>query len=158
MRYSAVSAVCAALLATSGAAATSSYSSRPDIVASPKQPRLAFPSPAARTKFCTVQTHGNGSDDSAYILSAFHQCNDGGHVLFSKNATYTVGTAMDWTFLKHIDLGELPFLLLGYCSCTRVASRGLRVLRFGEHGNPTGEAEWALCSSGHVPMALVSSV
>lgn len=93
----------AALLASGADAAT--YSPRPVIKPSPKQPRLAVPDPPARTKFCTVKTYGNGSDDSEFILSAFHECNDGGHVLFSKNETYTVGTAMDWTFLKSIDIG-----------------------------------------------------
>lgn len=94
------SSLCAALLASVASA------SRPTIVASPKQPRLPVPTPAERTKDCTVKTHGNGTDDSAYILAAFHECNNGGHVLFSANTTYTVGTAMDWTFLKSIDIGE----------------------------------------------------
>lgn len=94
------SSLCAALLASMASA------SRPNVVASPKQPRLPVPTPAERTKDCTVKTHGNGTDDSVFILSALHECNDGGHVVFSANTTYTVGTAMDWTFLKSIDLGE----------------------------------------------------
>ncbi|CAN8101211.1 unnamed protein product [Discula destructiva] len=80
------------------------YRGRPTIEPSPFQPRLPVPSPAVRTKHCIVKSSGNGSDDSAHILSAFHECNNGGHVLFSKNVTYTVGTAMDWTFLKSIDI------------------------------------------------------
>lgn len=102
MRFS----LCAALLGSAAVATASEYSARPQINPSPKQPRLAVPDPPERTKFCTVKTHGNGSDDSAYILSAFHECNNGGHVLFSENTTYTIGTAMDWTFLEHIDIGE----------------------------------------------------
>lgn len=104
---------CATLLAAGAAASCpGGYSSRPVISPSPHTPRLAVPSPPARSKFCTVKTHGNGSDDSAYILSAFHSCNNGGHVLFSANTTYTVGTAMDWTFLQSIDIGEFLCLVL----------------------------------------------
>ena len=97
------SSVCAALLASVAGAAAA----RPQVVPSPVQPRLPVPNPPARTKQCVVQTNGDGSDDSEYILSAFNDCNNGGHVVFSENATYTIGTAMDWTFLKSIDIGEL---------------------------------------------------
>lgn len=96
----------ALLLGAAAAVTAAEYSPRPVVNPSPVQPRLAVPNPPERTKFCTVQTHGNGSDDSAYILSAFHECNDGGHVLFAQDSTYTIGTAMDWTFLQHIDIGE----------------------------------------------------
>lgn len=99
------SSLCAALLAFV-AGVTAAGSPRPDIVPSPKQPRVPVPSPAERTKLCTVKTHGNGSDDSAYILSAFHECNNGGKILFPENTTYTIGTAMDWTFLRHVDIGK----------------------------------------------------
>lgn len=27
-------------------------------------------------------------------------------MLFAANTTYTIGTAMDWTFLRHIDIGK----------------------------------------------------
>jgi galacturan 1,4-alpha-galacturonidase len=69
---------------------------------------LPIPNPPVRTKQCVVQANGDGSDDSEHILSAFKDCNNGGHVVFSENATYTIGTAMDWTFLKSIDIGEFP--------------------------------------------------
>lgn len=96
------SSLCAALLASvAGVSAT-----RPQVVPSPAQPRLSVPNPPVRTKDCVVQTNGDGSDDSEHILSAFNECNNGGHVVFSENATYTIGTAMDWTFLKSIDIGE----------------------------------------------------
>jgi galacturan 1,4-alpha-galacturonidase len=82
-------------------------SPRPSIVASPYQPRLPIPNPPPRSRICTVQSHGDGvSDDSAYILDAFHRCNDGGHVVFTEEAQpYVIGTAMDWTFLSSIDIG-----------------------------------------------------
>lgn len=53
-----------------------------------------------------MNTHGDGvTDDSFSILFAFHQCNDGGHVLFVRDMTYVVGMAMDLTFLRHLDIG-----------------------------------------------------
>ncbi|KAJ4397350.1 Exopolygalacturonase X-1 [Gnomoniopsis smithogilvyi] len=99
MRSSVYSALVACV-----AGVTAAGSPRPAIVPSPYQPRVPVPTPAERTKLCTVKTHGNGSDDSAYILSAFHECNNGGKILFPQNTTYTVGTAMDWTFLRHVDI------------------------------------------------------
>ncbi|ESZ98751.1 PGX, glycoside hydrolase family 28 protein [Sclerotinia borealis F-4128] len=87
-------------------------STRPNVQCHPKTPHTPPPSPPARTKICYVKSVGNGTDDSPAILSALHECNNGGHVVFSKGVTYLVGTAMDWTFLKHIDLdiqGEILF-------------------------------------------------
>lgn len=100
------------LLLASGAAAAGVSASRPAIKASPYQPRVPIPTPPERTKLCTVTSIGHGSDDSASILSALQECNNGGRVLFSQNTTYTIGTAMDWTFLKSIDIGEWPWKLL----------------------------------------------
>ncbi|KAK0735186.1 exopolygalacturonase [Lasiosphaeria miniovina] len=58
-----------------------------------------------RSRLCVVKTYGDGiTDDSDNILSAFHGCNNGGHVLFPRGKVYVIGTAMDWTFLKHIDI------------------------------------------------------
>ncbi|PQE29919.1 Exopolygalacturonase X protein [Rutstroemia sp. NJR-2017a WRK4] len=87
-------------------------SPRPKISCHPKKPSKPIPSPPPRSKTCYVQSHGNGSDDSPYIMSALHSCNNGGHVVFSEGVTYSVGTALDLTFLKHIDLdiqGEILF-------------------------------------------------
>ncbi|CAK3748229.1 Exopolygalacturonase X-1 [Lecanosticta acicola] len=44
------------------------------------------------------------TDDSEYILAALESCNEGGHVVFPAGVTYVVGTALDLTFLKHIDI------------------------------------------------------
>jgi galacturan 1,4-alpha-galacturonidase len=52
-----------------------------------------------------VKSHGNGKDDAAYVLDAIHSCNNGGHVVFKEGVKYTIGTALDLTFLKHIDIG-----------------------------------------------------
>ena len=88
-------------------------SPRPHIVPSPKHPRLPVPRPPKRSRVCHVETHGDGvTDDSAFVLAAFYQCNRGGHVVFRANTTYIIGTAMDWTFLSHIDIdiqGTLKF-------------------------------------------------
>lgn len=81
-------------------------STRPTVKYSPKTPTMA-PTPAVRTKICTVECAGNGTDDSPAILSALNKCNNGGHVIFSKGVTYNIGTALDLTFLRHIDLGML---------------------------------------------------
>jgi galacturan 1,4-alpha-galacturonidase len=59
-----------------------------------------------RNRTCTVESKGNGEDDSENILSAINECNNGGHVVFAKDQDYTIGTALDLTFLKSIDLGQ----------------------------------------------------
>lgn len=81
----------------------SAASQRRDIQPFPKQPKLArrYVS-TARTKTCTVT--GGKTDDAAAILAAAKSCNNGGTVVFEKGTTYNVGTALDLTFLKHVDL------------------------------------------------------
>ncbi|CAG8956663.1 hypothetical protein HYFRA_00012207 [Hymenoscyphus fraxineus] len=80
-------------------------SSRPNISVFPKAPaNLPAPSPA-RNRTCNVESHGDSSmDDSEYVFSALQSCNDGGHVVFKKGINYTIGTALDLTFLNHIDI------------------------------------------------------
>lgn len=72
---------------------------------SPKHPFHPLPDTKHRTKVCYVESHGDGTDDSKYILQAIKKCNNGGRVVFDKS--YTIGTALDLQFLKHIDLGSL---------------------------------------------------
>ena len=74
----------------------------------PHHPFRPLPVSQARTRTCHVSSHGNGKDDSKNILKALHKCNNGGKVVFDEDKTYTVGTALDMTFLKHVDLGTLP--------------------------------------------------
>lgn len=81
-------------------------SKRPNHPIAPYHPGKAFPASPARTRTCTVKANGNGKDDSKNILSAIKSCNNGGHVVFPKGKNYTIGTALDLTFLKHIDLGK----------------------------------------------------
>lgn len=82
-------------------------SPRPDCQIGPHHPGKPLPPSPDRKKVCVVQAQGNGSDDSKNILRAIKDCNNGGHVVFPKDQKFTIGTALDLTFLKHIDLGEL---------------------------------------------------
>ncbi|OJJ55877.1 hypothetical protein ASPSYDRAFT_60051 [Aspergillus sydowii CBS 593.65] len=86
-----------------GATVEGFFHSRNDAVA-PKPPFRPLPHSYPREKVCHVRSHGDGSDDSKFILSALHQCNHGGKVVFAEDKEYTIGTALDLTFLKHIDL------------------------------------------------------
>jgi galacturan 1,4-alpha-galacturonidase len=81
-------------------------SPRPPITCHPKHPGVPPPSPPPRGKVCYVDSHNDGvSDDTKFILQALHDCNNGGHVVFKEGTNYFIATAMDLTFLKHIDLG-----------------------------------------------------
>ncbi len=94
------------LLALVSAAWAQCVSRRPTLSPMPYSPRVPFPNPPARRQVCVVPTHGDGvTDDSAHIMSTLRECNNGGHVVFPRGETFVVGTAMDLTFLKHIDIG-----------------------------------------------------
>lgn len=71
----------------------------------PHRPFKPLPTSAPRTRTCHVASHGHGQDDSANVLAALKKCNNGGKVVFDADKTYTIGTALDMTFLKHVDLG-----------------------------------------------------
>ncbi|KAE8551562.1 hypothetical protein EYB25_005452 [Talaromyces marneffei] len=95
------------LLAATTVLAVPSIDERSPSISRNKQvgPKCAFkplPETAKRNKVCKVKTHGNGKDDSDYILAALKSCNNGGKVVFDKD--YTIGTALDIQWLKHIDL------------------------------------------------------
>ncbi|KAF7587892.1 hypothetical protein BBP40_006598 [Aspergillus hancockii] len=78
----------------------------------PKPPFRPLPASSGRSKTCHVKTNGDGTDDSGYILSALKKCNNGGKVVFDEDKEYTIGTALDMTFLKHVDLeilGKITF-------------------------------------------------
>ncbi|KAF1846259.1 glycoside hydrolase family 28 protein [Cucurbitaria berberidis CBS 394.84] len=79
-------------------------SKRPQHPIKPYHPGKAFPPSPSRTKTCVVKANGNGTDDSQNILKAIKTCNNGGHVVFPKDKKFTIGTALDLTFLQHIDL------------------------------------------------------
>ncbi|CAG7954195.1 unnamed protein product [Penicillium salamii] len=71
----------------------------------PNHPLKPLPASQPRTRTCHVSSHGHGKDDSANVLSALKKCNNGGKVIFDADKTYTIGKALDMTFLKHVDLG-----------------------------------------------------
>jgi galacturan 1,4-alpha-galacturonidase len=81
-------------------------SKRPNHAVGPHHPGKPLPASPDRTKTCIVQAHGNGTDDSANVLKAIKNCNNGGHVVFPKDQKFTIGTALDLTFLNSIDLGN----------------------------------------------------
>ncbi|GFZ44874.1 Exopolygalacturonase [Saitozyma sp. JCM 24511] len=83
---------------------TGSTINRPIVIPGPYPPSVPFPNPPGRTRVCTVKTNGGGVDDSQNILDAFNKCNNGGHVIFPTNTTYTIGKTMDWSFLRSIDI------------------------------------------------------
>jgi len=87
-----------------GRVTVESASQRPSISCHPKKPTKPLPPYHPRTRTCTVASHIGSTDDSKYILSALHACNNGGHVVFKRGINYTIGTALDLTFLKHIDI------------------------------------------------------
>jgi galacturan 1,4-alpha-galacturonidase len=82
-------------------------SPRPDVQCHPKTPQKPHPAPPPRRKTCYVKSHNNGTDDSPAFLAALHECNNGGHVVLSEGVKYTIGTALDLTFLSHIDIGRM---------------------------------------------------
>ena len=89
-----------------GQSAPEHTSTRPSVSCHPHHPSKPLPSPPPRNKVCHVRSHNDGvTDDSKYILDALHRCNNGGHVVFSEGKKYTIGTALDLTFLEHIDIG-----------------------------------------------------
>jgi hypothetical protein len=82
-------------------------SNRPSLVYSPKRPYKKMHSSPERDRKCVVKSHNDfKTDDSPYVLQAVKKCNDGGHVLFPEGTGYVIGTALDLTGLKHIDIGE----------------------------------------------------
>jgi len=86
-------------------------STRPKIDIGPKTPRLQPYSSPSRNTICTVQSNNDSiTDDSAFILDALDACNNGGHVIFSADTTYLIGTALNLTFLSSIDIGLSPLL------------------------------------------------
>jgi galacturan 1,4-alpha-galacturonidase len=91
---------------------------RPTVTCSPHQPRLPKPTHPPRGKVCRVRCYNNGQDDSPAILEAVQDCNNGGRILFKEDCNYTVGTALDLSNLKHVDLGMKVYHYLQNVSLT----------------------------------------
>lgn len=84
---------------------TKSPSKRPELSYEPNAPFLDLPASPSRNRTCFVKSHDDlTTDDSEYILSALHECNHGGQVVFPQGTTCVVGTALDLQFLKHVDI------------------------------------------------------
>lgn len=94
----------ASLLLSLGATVQGLSRSRND-ACKPNNPFKPLPTSSQRSKTCRVKAHGDGTDDSPAIMSAIKKCNNGGKVVFDEDKEYTIGTALDLTFLKNIDLG-----------------------------------------------------
>lgn len=66
-----------------------------------------------RNRICYVESHNDLiTDDSDHILAALQDCNHGGHVVFEASRSYLIGTALDLTFLRHVDIdiqGDILF-------------------------------------------------
>ncbi|RLL95287.1 hypothetical protein CFD26_101708 [Aspergillus turcosus] len=92
------------LVMTSTSSVVDVGSRRPDIVCHPHQCPGGLPVFPERRRLCYVKNNGNGQDDSQHILSAIHECNYGGRVVFRKGVQYTIGTALDLTFMNNIDI------------------------------------------------------
>ena len=88
-------------------------SSRPFVTPYPHTPERSPKVSPPRNQTCYVDSHNDGvTDDAPYILEAIQACNNGGHVVFNKNSIYIWGTALDLTFLNHIDLGTFIFFTI----------------------------------------------
>ena len=58
----------------------------------------------SRSKTCVVEaSNDENGDDSPSILAAFDECKEDGHIIF-ENTTYYVGTVMNTTGLKNVDI------------------------------------------------------
>ncbi|KAH8555681.1 glycoside hydrolase family 28 protein [Umbelopsis sp. PMI_123] len=53
---------------------------------------------------CTIQSHGNGQDDSQDILSAFKECQEDSTIVFQEGVTYSVQEILPLTGLKNVDV------------------------------------------------------
>ncbi|KAF3932650.1 Exopolygalacturonase [Dactylella cylindrospora] len=85
---------------------------RPSVTPHPHTTGKKFPASPRRTRHCFVDALGNGKDDGPQILAAAKKCNDGGTVALLDDL-YILGTALDLTFLKHVDFdiqGTLKFV------------------------------------------------
>ncbi|KAI8579474.1 hypothetical protein K450DRAFT_288174 [Umbelopsis ramanniana AG] len=63
-------------------------------------------------KTCTLTPKGHGADDAPNILAAAHKCNNGGKVVLPAGKNFTIGSPLDLTFLKNVDLefaGRITF-------------------------------------------------
>lgn len=96
---------------------------RPVTTFYPKQPRV-FPVHGSRNRSCIVSANDDGIDDSTNVVTAIDSCNNGGHVIFSSDTTYTIGKALDLTYLQSIDIGtKTPRYMYEVCTGIDISNR-----------------------------------
>ncbi|KAI0018736.1 polygalacturonase [Xylariomycetidae sp. FL0641] len=90
-----------------GVALSATLSPRPELSVGPKSLARPLPQspPRQDSKVCTVDA--SVEDAGPALIEAATECNDGGTVVFSENATYTIASPVDLTFLKSIDIAIL---------------------------------------------------
>ena len=99
--------------ASTAAGAAPAIPKRPEIVAAPYGTGRDMPPSPPRdpSRVCRVKPGCKPvRDDARAILTAFEKCNNGGTVVMDRD--YLVGSPLDLTFLKHIDVvitGEIAF-------------------------------------------------
>ncbi|KAF2223361.1 polygalacturonase [Elsinoe ampelina] len=86
------------------AGVTAAVPQRPVLTVGPKTLATPFPASPARnaSKVCTVAA--SSTDASPSILQAAQACNNGGTVVFPAGQTFVIGSPLDLTFLKHVDI------------------------------------------------------
>ena len=99
----------------------------------PRHPFRPLPPSNDRLRTCHVRSNGDGTDDSSHIMSALFLCNNGGKVVFDADKTYTIGKALDMTFLRHVDLGKICSILsiIPYTQTPRILKIRAVVLIWG---------------------------
>ncbi|KAF2187158.1 glycoside hydrolase family 28 protein [Zopfia rhizophila CBS 207.26] len=106
-------AVTFAFLSAASATRRVKIPERPNVIPGPFDAGRAMPySPARdRKRYCYIEPgKGDKRDDAPRILKAIEKCNDGGTVVLDES--YRIGSPLDLTFLKHIDVvitGEIHF-------------------------------------------------
>lgn len=58
---------------------------------------------SSRPKVCTVKANGDQQDDVPNILKAFHDCGNGGKIVFPEDQSYWIATRLN-PILKNVDI------------------------------------------------------
>ncbi|TRX93433.1 hypothetical protein FHL15_005708 [Xylaria flabelliformis] len=104
MQHHLIIALFGILLTASATGPSFSLPALPSLIASPKTPSLPFSPSAARnaSKICVVDP--DAADAGPALISAAHDCNNGGTVVLLPDTTYTIASPTDLTFLQSIDI------------------------------------------------------
>ena len=105
MKFTPIFAQTLGIILSLGLSVESTTSVSEDNACEPQSPSHPFPPSHHRSKTCHVESNCDGSDDSKFIMHALKKCNYGGKVVFDEDKEYTIGSALDMTFLRHVDIG-----------------------------------------------------